>query len=370
MASLFKKERSPFWHIRWKQPDGSWKKESTGQRWDHPTETAKAKEIRATFEASEHRHSSTKHVGWDWVASYFADAALSDLTVLRYNTAWNWISMWLTETGLDVPDVRYAHVAKYMTWRIGKKHKGGKPGARNTAILEVKTLAKVMTEAVRRDLIVASPLAALNLKRTPPKTKRAFTDEEVDQCRKALLAGDEEWMRVSFDIALFTGCRLRETRIPMACIDLDSDLPTITFPHPKGGASESFTVIVPDGLMPLLRELTASGKTHTFDAFPFQPSRRWQQFFKVQKIQDVCFHCLRVTKVTLLRQQDVPREDAMRMVNHSSELVHLKYDRHKVSHLEKYRNSGVAGSAVSISQSPTKTPSLPPPEKTARSKSG
>jgi len=340
-------------------PDGTWKKESTGMRHDDPSESAKAREIRATFEAKEHKLVAkrvAKAVGWEWVPSYFDSGALSSLTVLRYHTAWSWVSLWLQEESIDVPGLRYNDVHRYMDWRIGRKKKRGKRGQRNTAILEIKTLANVMNEAVRRGMVVASPLAALKLRRDPPHKKRAFTDKEIDQCRNALLT-EEEWMRISFEIAFFTGCRLRDTLLPMFCIDLDAALPTITFPHPKGGADLAFTVPIPTGLMPLLKTLKASGRTHTFSGFPFQPSRRWQQFFKVQKIENVCFHCLRVTKVTRLRQQDVPREDAMRLVNHSSELVHMGYDRHQVSHLAKWRDAGLAGSAAATEQNPTSKPS-------------
>jgi len=40
-------------------------------------------------------------------------------------------------------------------------------------------------------------------------------------------------MHTAFDIALQTGCRLRETRIPMNCVHFKED--KITFPSPKDG---------------------------------------------------------------------------------------------------------------------------------------
>ena len=349
MASLTKKADSPFWQLKRKH-NGKWVRESLGLRIDDPVETAQARKIRADHESKELIESPILRVGWDWVDGYFQKSGLGDNSIIRYGTAWSWLSSWLHEQRLDIASVRYSHCLAYIDWRTGRRKRTGKAAGRNTAIQEVKILQNILNEAVRRNLIAANPLATLKLKKDSVPKKRAFTDEEVNRIRAALrLTGpeaDPEWMKIAFDVALYTGCRLRETRIPMASIELDDEIPTITFPHPKGGESESFTVVIPDGLMPLLRELQATERTHTIDAFPFQPSRRWQQFFEKLKIKNVCFHCLRVTKVTLLRRQGVPREAAMRMVNHSSELIHMGYDRHQVAHLAQYRNAGVAGSAA------------------------
>jgi integrase len=94
---------------------------------------------------------------------------------------------------------------------------------------------------------------------------------------------------------------------------------------------------MPTALKPLLERLKAEGRHHTVD-FPFQPSRRWQQFFAKLKMPHLCFHCLRVTYVNRLRRAGVPREVAMRLVNHSSELVHRIYQREKVEDVVKWRD--------------------------------
>ncbi|MEI7534236.1 MAG: hypothetical protein WCK57_07675 [Verrucomicrobiae bacterium] len=366
MASLFKYPSSPFWYLRHKV-DGEWKKSSTGLRHNNPNETAKARALRASAEAKEYRDATVSGSGWAWVDGYFSQAGLSPLTLIRYVAAWRWVTMFLQENRLDVSGVRYQHVGEYLTWRIGRRKNHGKAGSRNTAILEMKLLAMVMSEAVRRGMITASPLASLKLRRDPAPKKRIFTDEEIARCRSGL-ADCPEWMSVAFEIALCTGCRLRETRIPMEFIDLDSDVPTITFPAPKGGSKVAFSVPVPSPLIPIFRKMKADGRTHTIDAFPFQPSRRWQQFFQVNGIEGVCFHCLRATKVTLMRRQGVPREAAMRLVNHSSELIHQLYDRHQVQDLAQYSDAGIAGFSSSKSQSQTRKPSPRRSGKSGRSK--
>ena len=111
----------------------------------------------------------------------------------------------------------------------------------------------------------------------------------------------------------------------MDCIDLEAE--TITFPAPKGGEVKSFTIPMPDALQTTSEMMKADGRKVTLQ-MPFQPSRKWGHF-KTLGLDHLCFHCLRVTKVTRLRREGVPREVAMRFLNHSSELIHLVYDRHR-----------------------------------------
>lgn len=367
MASLFKKTGRPFWYLRHKV-DGEWKKSSTGLRHDDPNDTAKARALRAEAEAAELRVSKTTKIGWEWVDRYISMGGLSDNSKIRYRGAWAWLQQFLQEKRLDIAAVRYSHVEEYLVWRVGRKKKSGKRAGRNTAIQEIKILQLFMNEAVRRGLVSANPLAALNLRKDQAKRKRAFLPEEIERCREALLK-EPEWMRVAFEIALFTGCRLRETRIPLEYVDLDSDIPTITFPAPKGGSKSSFSIPVPSSLQPILQEMRLRRKSHTIEKFPFQPSRRWQQFFQKLRIEGVCFHCLRVTKITQMRREGVPREVAMRLVNHSSELIHLLYDRHQVQDLAAFADAGVSGFAAATSQNHSKTPCRRPAETKGRSKS-
>jgi len=345
MASLLKKPSSPFWYLQWK--DGKkWKKSSTGLRWDNPNDTAAARELRAKHEAKEYRSAATVTIGWDWVPKYLKNQALSPRTLERYTDAWNWMGLYLTTTGIDVPKVTYSLVSNYIEWRLTRKKKNGKRSGRNTAILEVKLLASLLNESVRRGYIAASPLAVLKLRRDPPKAKREFTDEEIEKCREAL-KDEPAWMGTAFEISLCTGCRLRDTRIPLNMVVIDTSFPTMTFPCPKGGENKSFSIPVPKQLIPMFRRMKSEGRIHTIDEFPFQPSRRWQQFFQKVKIEGVCFHSLRVTKVTRLRREGVPREAAMRLVNHSSELIHMLYDRHQVRDLAQWADIGIAGNAAS-----------------------
>ena len=102
-------------------------------------------------------------------------------------------------------------------------------------------------------------------------------------------------MQVAFAISLHTGCRLRETRLPLDCVDFKEN--KITFQAPKGGEDRAFSIPMPTALRPLFERLRQGRQKFTVE-FPFQPSRRWQQFFiKINK-PHLCFHCLRVTYVS------------------------------------------------------------------------
>jgi integrase len=121
----------------------------------------------------------------------------------------------------------------------------------------------------------------------------------------------------------------------MNCLDFKEN--KITFPSPKGGEDRAFSIPMPSALRLLLELLHKAGPKFTVE-FPFQPSRRWQQFFiKIGK-PHLCFHCLRVTYVNRLRRAGVPREAAMRLVNHSSDLIHQVYQREKVEDVAQWRD--------------------------------
>ncbi len=222
---------------------------------------------------------------------------------------------------------------------MGQKKRSGKRVSQNTAIMDLRIMSQVMAEAVRRNLADRNPAKDHGFKKSKPKKKPEMTDEEIHKIWAGLQDKDP-WMRDSFLIALHTGRRLRETVIPMNCVDLADG--TITFPAPKGGEEKAFTIPMPSALKATFERMKADGRKVTLE-MPFQPSRKWGHFFKMLGLDHLCFHCLRVTKVTRLRREGVPREVAMRLVNHSSELIHLLYDRHRVEDLRAYSDAGSAG---------------------------
>jgi len=338
MAYLYRKNRSPFWYVVYFDADRSERHRSTGLRADDPNDTAKAKGLRAELEAKEyHRQPVIGGAVWDsWVPQFLDRHCESPRTRERYLDAWKWLALWLQLRHYHSPsNITYRNAIEYIGWRTGFRKKSGKTAGRNTAILELKTFAMIMGEAVRLGHIEANPLVSIKLRRDKPAKKPELTDEEIVEVRTALKS-EPDWMQIAFEIAVHTGCRLRETRLPMSCIDLEED--KITFPAPKGGEQRAFSIPMPSALRPLFENLRRQGEKFTFE-FPFQPSRRWQQFFIKIKKPHLCFHCLRVSYVNRLRRAGVPREAAMRLVNHASELIHQIYQRERIEDVVKWRDA-------------------------------
>lgn len=339
MASLYKKQNSPFWFIQFIDADGVRRNKSTGLRTDDPASTVKACTLRAQLEAKELNRGTREKGGgdWDtWVPHYLERHCESPLTLKRYRSRWSWLALWLQENKYHSPRaITYRNALQFIEWRTTLKKRTGRTVSRNTAIWELKLLAQIMGEAVRLGHADANPLVSMKLRRDKPAKKPEISDVEIHEIRAALKT-EPEWMRTCFDIALHTGCRLRETRIPINCLDFKEN--KITFPSPKGGETRAFSIPMPSALRPLLQRICKTKKQFTLD-FPFQPSRRWQQFFIKIKKPHLCFHCLRVTYVNRLRRAGVPREAAMRLVNHSSELVRQVYQREKVEDVAQWRDA-------------------------------
>jgi hypothetical protein len=298
MAYLYRKQRSPFWYIQYVDADKIKHDKSTALRTNDPNDTIKAKVLRAELEASEYRKIPVANsAAWDhWVPKFFERHCPSKKTLYRYEGAWKWIMLWLQRKRIHSPrQMTYRLGIEYLDWRTTFKKRTGKIVRRNTAILELKLLSLVMGEAVRMGHADANPLLSMKIRRERAAKKPELTDEEIIEIQEALKE-EPEWMQVSFEIGLHTGCRLSETRIPLSCVDFRET--KITFPSPKGGEDRAFSIPMPSVLIPLLERMKTEKRSHTLE-FPFQPSRRWQQFFIKIKKTHLCFHCLRVTYVTI-----------------------------------------------------------------------
>src|SRR5208282_186238 len=73
MASIYKKQNSPFWFIQFIDADGTRRNKSTGLRADNPGETVKARALRAQLEAKELNRTAgeVSGSGWEtWVPQY------------------------------------------------------------------------------------------------------------------------------------------------------------------------------------------------------------------------------------------------------------------------------------------------------------
>ena len=356
MATKYPKKRSPFWYVEFVDKDSIRRNQSSGLRCDSPKDTAEADILVAKLTAAEVSrglHGGVVEPRWEFVPKFLKDHCRTDGTYQRYKNRWEWISLFLAEKKVRAPeDIVFAHGQAYVDWRTSFKKKSGKTVCRNTAIMEVKLFSQVMQQAVRLDLCSANPLVKLGLKKDEPDEKPEITDAEFAVILPAL-EEEPEWMKISWQIAMHTGCRLRDTRLPMDQLDLEGD--RITFEKPKGGKKRAFSVPMPKALRPLLVSLR-DGRKATLE-FPFQPSRQWQHFFRRVGLPHLTFHCTRVTYITRLARRGVPLSAAMRLVNHASTTIHRVYQRLNVEDVREYADLVFQDIPGANAQSLMETPS-------------
>lgn len=278
--------------------------------------------------------SAESYAAWveAWIKDHYRRRAR---TRDRYLGAWSYLRDYLSEEKVHYPrTLTYAHVLGYVDWRTTQRKKSsGRTPSRNTALLDIRVLAQVQREAIRRGFARDNPAARTGMQRDDSPEKPEITDEEVTAIRAALLAREghlplqDRWMSIAFEIGLHQGCRLQETSVDFRDIDLRRD--TITF-RAKGGKVFG-TRIHPD-LKPLLQQLRDTRAQRTC-ALPRLPSKAWWTFFREIRLEHLCFHCTRVTVVTRMARAGVPIQQAMAFVGHASELIHKIYQRLKPADL-------------------------------------
>jgi integrase len=161
------------------------------------------------------------------------------------------------------------------------------------------------------------------------REKPALTQPEVDLVKRELVTGRRErsgpwppWMGHCWEVAVAQGCRIKETNVPLDCVDEARG--TITFPATKG--NRPFTTALNPDLLPLVRERRAAGATRLAD-LPPNPSYWFWCLFRKLGMEGVSFHCTRVTVVSRLARAGVSQSQAMRFVGHATATVHRLYQR-------------------------------------------
>jgi hypothetical protein len=243
---------------------------------------------------------------------------------------WEQLHGYLYEKGIPSPrHVTYDNAIGYLKWRQDQVKRSGKKPGYNTALQELRFLGRLLKEAVRRGYCIANPLASMGLKKDPPKEKPEITDAEVSLIRRKL-KDEPEWMRVSFEIATYQGCRLSETQVPFSRINFEAG--TIQF-HVKRG--KVFTTRLHPKLVPLLTKLKSRGLKQTC-TLPQMAAKDWHWFFHGRDepghhrpafLPHLCFHCTRVTVITKMARAGVPMAQAMAYVGHANSLIHRIYQR-------------------------------------------
>lgn len=335
MASLFQRDRSPFWWIKFRDADGRTKRQSTRFKIGVGPETRRAEQLRAEKTLAESKLTAgSESERWEnWVPNYlnlrYADAPASRL---RTAIAWRTMRMFLEEQECDFPrQLTRSHCVEYMTWRQKPNKQRGKYRAgHNTAHLEIKVLGIVMGEAVLRNYAPFNPCRDLKIKRIRGKEKPELNEQIMEMISTGIANEPKRlqiFFRNSFDIARFHGCRLSETYLnPMTDVDM-GESNRIRF-KAKGG--KTHTVLLHPALVPLLTKLQADRMTETYP-MPKSPAKEWHKFLKRIGVKAIlpnaCFHSLRVTVASTLARKGVSEKKAMAYVGHASTTVHRSYVR-------------------------------------------
>jgi hypothetical protein len=297
-------------------------------------------------------------------------------TLTRYLGSWKFLSFWLRENKVLTPRALvYKNMVDYVLWRESQKKRSGRTVRRNTALLDVKVLSRIMREAVRQGFATGNPCFAIgdDMPAEAAKIKEEFTDADIALIRSEFkrregLGRPSDWMPIAFEIALHQCCRLSATQIPMERIDFERR--TIRF-HEKGGIV--FTVPMHPGIEPLLRRLRDEGRGVTCKLEPFS-SRNFSRFLRSIGLAH-SFHSTRVTGISRMARAGVPIQQAMAYVHHGDWAVHKIYQRLKPADVQGCHAAlvfgppgGLSGSPQ-ISDAPGSTPTLLPASNTGPQRS-
>ena len=327
MASLYRRDRSPYWWIKYRDAGGKIRYESTGCRIGIGCETAKARQLKAkrTQEEADTARVSNNEYFDGWVIAFLQTRySQRKNTLIKYKQAWNAISAYLEFKGLRRPrQIKREHVMDYLKWRQNPpKDSGVRAVSHNSALLDLRIWRIIMYEAVAREFTSSNPCSKLGIPSDRPKDKHEITPKEETLIRDELKSRPL-WMAISFEIAIRQGCRFSETYLPLVDVDLARNQITFTI---KGGRRHT-TALVPS-LRPLFRRLKKEGGIMTYDMPPSR-ARNWHRFFRKIGLPHLSFHCTRVTVITRLARNGVPEQQAMRFIGHATLEVHRIYQKLK-----------------------------------------
>lgn len=336
MASLYQRPRSPFWWISYRDSKtGRVSRRSTRFRVGVGTQTRKARQLCAEYTLSELSSKATRSSEqWDqWVTDYLVARYPNARSLERMKIVWANLKMFLEEKQIAGPrDLTREHCLAYVPWRLKpNKAKGKFRAGHNTAVSEMKSLAMLMNEAVRRGYCVSNPCRDLGLRMRERKLKPELSDADIEFIRGKIELEPEPlrtFLRNSFQIARYQGCRISETQLnPMTDVDiLPSGNNKIRF-RAKGGRTHE-APLHPE-LVPFFAVLKARGETQTY---PRRFNRSHWRHFLVRtglpdRLPNVCFHSLRVTAASRMARAGVSEAKAMRFLGHASTAVHRAYQR-------------------------------------------
>lgn len=324
MASFYRKKGSPYFWLRLKRADGTWANASSGIRADGIGAMRKIEQRVAEESAKEARlqNDGGQALLRAWVPRWIGYYYENQKSRARAMNAWAHLSAFFHGRGVLHPEeVSYRLCHEFMAWRTDADlcaKEGRRLGNWNTALTELRILGTMMQEALSQGWITSNPCARLRLGRKDVKEKRAISPAEQLLIEQALEKAPQ-WMRDCWLVGMKQGCRLSEVKVRMADIAVQQRV--IPF-RVKGG--KIHPAPLHEDLLPLVSRRQQEGAEFLVD-LPPSPSKEWVKFFASCGLQNLSFHCLRVTVITRFALADVTAEKAMQYVGHCSELTHAIY---------------------------------------------
>lgn len=333
VAHLREHARSPYWYLRSRNLDsGRWGEKSTALRVDIPEDSRKAQRLADKASAQESRIGTPKNspafIAWvpDYLAHHWRNPGSE--SPRRYAGAWQAIRMFLEEQGLDYPrQVRFHHGEAFLRWRLATPV-NSRNVVHNTALLELKFLSQLINEAIRREFTESNPIARLGIARSAPKIKEELSDRMIKKARAALKP-QPTWMADAFEVGLYTGCRFNECEIPVTSINLKKrTIRMVDSKRDENDPKKFFTIPVHPELFSTLQRLVGQARAaHRSAILTLSHDKNGRINKILKKTVGVTFHSLRVTFITRCHRGGLTEHDAMRLVNHSSQLVHRIYSQ-------------------------------------------
>lgn len=330
MAFLIERKQSPYWTLRYRDLEtGKWRNKCLKLRRDDPRATIRAN--KEALKSTEKEKSIRRVIGEnfvDWVPEYIRSHYKNPRSVLRYGYVWSTVGTFLKEFKIGHPrEVKYEHAGLYLDWRKS----GG--ASHNTARMEVKFLSFLLSEAIRREFLDRNVIALARIELEPASVKKELTDADIQAARRAFANDkDRPWMAVAFEILMNLGCRFTESRISRDRIDFEKR--TIQIVDSKRQPTDPrkyFMVPLSESFAAFLKGIKWIDGYTLPDFTPPKDRTMGRDFNRVlYRATGATSHSCRVTFISRCHRAGLSEMEAMRLVNHSTRVVHRIYSRMNV----------------------------------------
>lgn len=364
MASIHKRDRSPYWWAAWRDSTGRLYYRSTKQ-----TEKHKALAFALECERAE-KHATagtlTESQARDILASIMDRTQTGD--TLRNPKAGAWLLEWVESkeaSKAETTGIRYRHTVEDFIRYLGPRAerpliaivprdiqgfidlRARQKVGPSTLNVDGKILRAAFTRARKMGLITSNPGEAVELPARRSIERGTFTPAEVELL---VNAAEGEWKTLIL-VGYYTGARLSECcRVKWKDIDFTSG--TISFPVTKTGKPhmlplhseltkhfEGIAGDAPGPVVPHLSSVRVSGRRGLSQHFLGIMEKAGLDAEKVEgagkrQLHRRTFHALRHSFTSALANAGVAPEIRMKLTGHKSADVHRGYTHHELNTLK------------------------------------